>query len=122
MGTHAARQILRDLAGNSREDFVYRDKGDLATIGRAAAVARLGRLKLSGFVAWVIWVVVHILYLIGFRNRVIVMLQWGWAYLTYNRGIRLITGDFSVALSRARRGEEVPLEVPRPWGRGRLEP
>jgi NADH:ubiquinone reductase (H+-translocating) len=92
MGRHAARQIGRDIAGSGREAFRYFDKGDLATIGRAAAVARMGRLRLSGFVAWVIWVVVHIMYLIGFRNRLLVMLQWGWAYLTYHRGIRLITG------------------------------
>ncbi|HSJ05903.1 MAG TPA: NAD(P)/FAD-dependent oxidoreductase [Longimicrobiales bacterium] len=93
MGKHAARQIVRDLADRPRERFTYVDKGDLATIGRAAAVARLKHMKLSGFPAWVIWVVVHIMYLIGFRNRVLVMLQWAWAYLTYQRGIRLITVD-----------------------------
>ncbi|HEX2168149.1 MAG TPA: hypothetical protein VHG09_13025, partial [Longimicrobiales bacterium] len=95
-----------------RENFHYVDKGDLATIGRAAAVARLGRLKLSGFPAWVIWVVVHIMYLIGFRNRVLVMLQWGWAYLTYHRGIRLITGDRQVEVRRARDAEDRPLPPP----------
>lgn len=93
MGKHVARQIVRDLADRPRERFTYVDKGDLATIGRAAAVARLKHMKLSGFPAWVIWVVVHIMYLIGFRNRVLVMLQWAWAYLTYQRGIRLITVD-----------------------------
>ena len=92
MGKHAARMIRSDTAGRSRRPFRYLDKGDLATIGRAAAVARIGKLKLSGLVAWVTWVVVHILYLIGFRNRILVILQWGWAYLTYHRGIRLITG------------------------------
>jgi NADH:ubiquinone reductase (H+-translocating) len=101
-GRHAARQIVADLKGRARESFEYVDKGDLATIGRAAAVARLGRMKLSGFPAWVIWVVVHIMYLIGFRNRVLVMLQWGWAYLTYHRGIRLITGDVELDLQRGR--------------------
>jgi NADH:ubiquinone reductase (H+-translocating) len=109
MGKHAARQILRDLEQKPREDFHYVDKGDLATIGRAAAVARLGGLELSGFIAWMIWVVVHIMYLIGFRNRVLVMMQWGWAYLTYHRGIRLITGDRQVELQRARGAEEQPL-------------
>jgi NADH:ubiquinone reductase (H+-translocating) len=93
MGRHAARQVMADLRGAPRAAFEYRDRGDLATIGRAAAVARLKSMKLSGFPAWLIWVVVHIMYLIGFRNRVLVMLQWGWAYLTYHRGIRLITGD-----------------------------
>jgi NADH:ubiquinone reductase (H+-translocating) len=93
MGRHAARQIVADLSGEARAPFEYRDRGDLATIGRAAAVARLRTMKLSGFPAWLIWVVVHIMYLIGFRNRLLVMLQWAWAYLTYQRGIRLITGD-----------------------------
>jgi len=102
MGKHVARTIRSDLAGKPRKPFRYRDKGDLATIGRAAAVARLGKLKLSGFLAWLIWVVVHILYLIGFRNRALVMLQWAWAYLTYQRGIRLITGDSPVSLRRPR--------------------
>jgi NADH:ubiquinone reductase (H+-translocating) len=102
MGRHAARMILRDLRGEAREPFRYRDKGDLATIGRAAAVARIGKAKLSGLLAWIIWAVVHIFYLIGFRNRILVMLQWAWAYLTYQRGIRLITGDRQVEVQRAR--------------------
>lgn len=113
MGRHVAKQIRRDLKQQPRENFHYVDKGDLATIGRAAAVARLGKLKLSGFVAWLIWVVVHVMYLIGFRNRVIVLMQWGWAYLTYHRGIRLITGDRQVELQRARGPEEGPLSPPR---------
>jgi len=92
MGKHAAHMIRADLSGRPRRDFRYLDKGDLATIGRAAAVARIGRLRLWGLPAWLTWVVVHILYLIGFRNRILVMLQWGWAYLSYHRGIRLITG------------------------------
>jgi NADH:ubiquinone reductase (H+-translocating) len=110
MGRHTARQIRRDLEGRPRERFEYRDKGDLATIGRAAAVARFSRVKLSGLVAWVIWVVVHIAYLIGFRNRLLVMLQWGWAYLTYNRGVRLITGDVKLDLEHGRRAAAFPAE------------
>jgi NADH:ubiquinone reductase (H+-translocating) len=117
-GTHAARQIVRDLRGLARQPFEYVDKGDLATIGRAAAVARIGRMKLSGFVAWVIWVVVHIMYLIGFRNRVLVVMQWAWAYLTYHRGIRLITGDVELDLYRARGADEFPV----PSGRRRRAP
>jgi NADH:ubiquinone reductase (H+-translocating) len=109
-GTHAARQILADIRGRARERFEYFDKGDLATIGRGAAVARIGRLKLSGFAAWLIWVVVHIMYLIGFRNRVLVLMQWGWAYLTYHRGIRLITGDVELDLQQARGADEFPLD------------
>ncbi|HSL70245.1 MAG TPA: NAD(P)/FAD-dependent oxidoreductase [Longimicrobiales bacterium] len=102
MGTHAARCIAADLAGKPRKEFRYLDKGNLATIGRAAAVAEIGPLKFSGLPAWLIWVFVHIMYLIGFRNRIIVMLQWAWAYITYQRGVRLITGDVEVHLSRAR--------------------
>lgn len=112
-GTHAAQQIVRDLKGRERQRFEYWDKGDLATIGRAAAVARIGRFKLSGFPAWVIWVVVHIMYLIGFRNRLLVLMQWGWAYLTYHRGIRLITGDVELDLHQARGADEFPAAVRR---------
>jgi NADH dehydrogenase len=101
-GAHAARQILRDLAGKPREPFRYWNKGNLATIGRAAAVADLGRIRLSGFIAWFVWVFIHILYLIGFRNRLVVMIQWAWAYLMYQRGIRLITGRPELKLERAR--------------------
>jgi NADH dehydrogenase len=111
-GRHAAEMIRRDLRGEKREPFRYVDKGDLATIGRAAAVARIGRAHLSGFVAWIVWVAIHIFYLIGFRNRILVMLQWGWAYLTYHRGIRLITGDPAVRLQRARPAEDPASERP----------
>jgi NADH dehydrogenase len=90
-GRFVARMIERDLRGRDRDIFRYRDKGSLATIGRAAAVADFGSLRISGFLAWAVWVFIHILYLIGFRNRAIVMMQWAWAYLTYQRGIRLIT-------------------------------
>ncbi|MGA2905421.1 MAG: NAD(P)/FAD-dependent oxidoreductase [Candidatus Korobacteraceae bacterium] len=92
-GKWAARQIAADLAGKPREVFHYLDKGSLATIGRAAAIAQFGKVHLSGFIAWVTWLFVHILFLIGFRNRIIVMIQWAWSYLTYERGARLITGE-----------------------------
>jgi NADH dehydrogenase len=92
MGRHAARTILRSLRGEPSEPFRYRDKGMLATIGRHAAVAQRGRLRLHGFLAWVAWLVVHIAFLIGFRNRGLVLFEWAWMYLTYNRGVRLITG------------------------------
>jgi NADH:ubiquinone reductase (H+-translocating) len=101
-GRHAARQIARGLAGRPRVPFRYRDKGNLATIGRAAAVADFGRFGLSGFAAWLVWAGVHILYLIGFRNRIVVMIQWAWAYLMYQRGIRLITGSGELPLVRSR--------------------
>ena len=91
-GVHTARNIERALRGRPLLPFHYWDKGSLATIGRAAAVAEIGRLHISGFVAWFAWLAVHIFFLIGFRNRLLVILQWAWAYLTYQRGARLITG------------------------------
>ena len=91
-GRFVARQIRRDLAGKPRETFEYVDKGMMATIGRASAVAQSGRLRMSGFVAWLAWCFIHILYLIGFRNRLLVFIQWVWSYVRYRRGARLITG------------------------------
>jgi len=88
-GTYAAGII----AGNPRKPFKYWDKGSLATIGRAAAVADFGFIKLSGFLAWLAWLTIHIFFLIGFRNRFLVITQWAWAYLTFQRGARLITGQ-----------------------------
>lgn len=92
-GVWAAENIERDLHGEPRKDFHYSDKGTLATIGRAAAVADFGRIHISGFVAWLSWLFIHIFFLIGFRNRIIVLIQWAWSYLTYERGARLITGS-----------------------------
>jgi NADH dehydrogenase len=90
-GRHAAANILRMVKGEPRRPFRYRDKGMLATIGRAAAVAHIGRIKLSGFLAWLMWLFIHIFFLIGFRNRLLVLIQWAWSYVTYDRGARLIT-------------------------------
>ena len=93
MGRHAARNILRAIAGLPAEAFRYRDKGSFATIGRGKAVGELaGGLKLSGFPAWVAWLAIHIFFLIGFRNRVLVLFQWAYSYVTFRRGARLITG------------------------------
>jgi len=91
-GKHTARNILADLRKRPRQPFSYFDKGQLAVIGRGQAVADIGRFRFGGFLAWLIWAVVHIAFLIGHRNRVIVMLQWWWAYTTFHRGARLITG------------------------------
>ncbi|MFO0878668.1 MAG: NAD(P)/FAD-dependent oxidoreductase [Gemmataceae bacterium] len=92
MGCHAARTIERRLTGKSPLGaFVYRDPGSMATIGRARAIAQVGRWKLSGFLAWLAWLFVHILYLIQFENRILVMTQWAWNYFTRNRSARLIT-------------------------------
>ncbi|HKE18861.1 MAG TPA: NAD(P)/FAD-dependent oxidoreductase [Kofleriaceae bacterium] len=92
-GRFAARQIRRELDGAARERFRYRDKGSVATIGRAAAVADLGWIKLSGFLAWLAWWAIHIFFLIGFRSRLLVMFGWAWSYFTFQRGARLITGE-----------------------------
>jgi NADH dehydrogenase len=91
-GRHAGRQIANDVAGRPRLPFRYRDKGSLATIGRARAVADLGVIRFSGFAAWAAWLTIHIAYLIGFRNRLLVLISWAWNYLTFRRGARIITG------------------------------
>lgn len=90
-GRAAAKAILADRRGHAREPFAYFDKGTMATIGRARAVAQSHAFKLDGFVAWMAWCFVHIFYLIGFRNRMLVFLQWVWSYVRYRRGARLIT-------------------------------
>ena len=91
MGKFAARQIKRSLANKPREVFHYVNKGTLATIGRSKAVADLGKLHFSGYFAWLAWLFVHLLFLIGFRNRFMVMAEWAWDYVTYNHSARLIT-------------------------------
>jgi NADH:ubiquinone reductase (H+-translocating) len=97
-GRAAARNVRHRLAGEPTEAFHYHDRGSMATIGRAAAVAVVGPLRLSGLPAWLAWLLVHIMFLIGFRNRFLVLFQWAWAYLSWQRGARLITGPW-----RARR-------------------
>src|ERR1700692_1080985 len=92
-GNWVAETIARDIENKPRRDFHYHDKGSLATIGRAAAIAQFGKFELSGYFAWLAWLFIHILFLIGFRNRLIVMIQWAWSYFTYERGARLITGS-----------------------------
>ncbi len=96
MGRHAARMIAADLANKPRTNFRYFDKGDMATIGRLAAVAKIEwpfKAHWGGFFAWVTWLVVHIYFLIGFRNRVTIFATWAWTYFTFADGARLITGD-----------------------------
>ena len=83
---------MRASAGRPlTQPFRYRNKGNLATVGRSFAIADLGRIRLSGFIAWMAWLAVHIYYLIGFSNRSLVLIQWAWAYFTFERGARLIT-------------------------------
>ena len=93
MGEYTGTVIEGDLAGRPRRAFRYWDKGQLAVIGRGQAVADIWKLHFGGFIAWLIWIFVHVFFLIGFRNRVLVMLQWAWSYLTYSRGARLITEE-----------------------------
>ena len=93
MGRFAARQIRLSVEGKPRGQFHYLDKGTLATIGRSKAVANLGFLHFGGYLAWMAWLFIHILFLIGFRNRFMVMMEWAWDYVTYNHSARLITGD-----------------------------
>ena len=96
-GAYAAKAIRRRIRGEAVEPFRYSDRGDVATIGRLSGVADirwLGRLgRLSGFAAWLMWLSVHIVYLIGFANRLVVVIRWAWSFVTSGRGTRLITGQ-----------------------------
>jgi len=92
-GKLTAQNIRRILKGQSPEPFHYKDPGLLATIGRNAAVARIWGISFSGFIAWVIWVFLHIYRLIGFRNRVLVLINWAWDYIFYENQVRLITKE-----------------------------
>ena len=94
-GAHVARVIRADLAGTARPSFRYRNKGELATIGRSSGVGVIGGLELSGWLAWMAWWSVHIVFLIDFRSRLLVLINWAWSYLTFRRGSRLITGPWS---------------------------
>jgi len=101
MGKFVAKTILRDLKGEPRKKFVYLDKGSLATIGRSKAVAMIRKLHFSGKLAWMAWLLVHVFFLIGFRNRFFVILEWAWSYFTFQRNARLITGDLDDLEKRA---------------------
>jgi NADH dehydrogenase len=91
MAELAVDNILKQIAGDPVTEFEYRDPGSLATIGRNAAVASIQGLKFSGFIAWIVWLVVHLIQLIGFRNRVLVLINWAWDYFFYDRAVRLIS-------------------------------
>jgi NADH dehydrogenase len=89
-GRHVAQVILSRISRSKAKPFRYLDKGSLATIGRSKAVLQFGGIKISGFIAWMAWLFIHIFYLIGFKNRLLVFLQWTWSYATFSRGARLI--------------------------------
>jgi len=105
-GAAVARNITRDLGKDPRKPFHYFDKGSLATIGRSAGIAQFGKVHISGVIAWLSWLFVHIFFLIGFRNRMIVLIQWAWSYFTYERGARLITGNQHLPSWEAMKQEE----------------
>lgn len=122
-GRHVARTIRRAIDGKPRERFTYFDKGVMATIGRSRAVAQTGggKLRFGGFLAWIAWLFIHVWFLIGFRNRVSVLLNWAWNYITYRRGARLITGEHAFAeLPRlAAKAEHASSPAPPPPDGGR---
>jgi NADH dehydrogenase len=91
MGRFVAKAIRAEIEGRAAPTFAYRHQGDLATIGRKAAVVKIGRVKLRGFLGWLVWSVAHVYFLIGLRNRLVVALSWAWTYLTFQRGARLVT-------------------------------
>ena len=109
-GAHAAQNVLRAIRGEPRRAFRYHDYGNMATIGRGSAVAAIGRLKMSGFVAWLIWLFIHIFWLIGFRNRLAVLSEWAWAYVTMQRRVRLITGKRCIHDARDADATQGPLD------------
>jgi NADH dehydrogenase len=109
-----ARSIRRLVAGREAVSFAYFDKGSLATIGRSRAIAMVDRMHLSGFIAWLAWLFVHIFYLIGFKNRLVVLITWAWSYVTYKRGARLVVGY----LPPKKRVEELGLPSRTPSDRG----
>ena len=112
-GEHAAANIVRLHAGRPLLPFRYRDKGTMATVGRSAAVTRLGGHLYTGFFAWLIWLAVHIFFLIGFRNRAAVLLSWAWNYLFAERSVRLILPrDAQPSQARPEEESEVPVTTP----------
>jgi NADH dehydrogenase len=116
MGRYAGEVIAREVSGRAtpadRKPFVYRDKGSMAVIGKARAVAQIGRFKFGGFFAWLVWGGIHIAFLIGFRNRVQVLLSWLWNWLLNARDARLITGDATLDIRVVRPDEFVASQRP----------
>ena len=107
-GRHTAANILRLMRGEPTLPFRYRDKGSLATIGRWSAVAQFKKLRLSGPLAWLAWMLIHIMFLIEFRNRLLVCIQWAWSFVSYDRGARLITGPLRPKPSEPQTAGERP--------------
>lgn len=93
MGEHAAKQLIRELKGDARKPFDYFDKGSMATIGRSSAIAQFASMQIKGFVAWLAWLAIHLLFLVGMRNRISVFISWVWSYFSWQKGARIITGQ-----------------------------
>lgn len=116
-GKHVAKNIIAEVKGKERKPFVYFDKGIMATIGRTDAIVQSGSMRVKGFLAWLMWIVVHIAYLISFRNRVMVLFQWGWSYFNFRRGARLIrskiwkTRELEAMLDRQREARLTSLKA-----------
>jgi NADH dehydrogenase len=110
-GRLVAQNIKRDLAGQERRAFRYRDKGMLATVGRSRAVGQMGKVRLTGMVAWLLWIFVHVWFLIGFRNRVLVLFDWFWAWFTFNPGNRVLTGVLAKSSLRPNKVESSRTEA-----------
>jgi NADH dehydrogenase len=108
-GQYVARALIARHSGQNVGAFRYQDFGSLATIGRKRAVAQFGKLRLSGFLAWILWSIAHVYFLIGFRNRFVVALNWAWSYITFQRGSRLITGLYAPHLDDMSHHEPVRL-------------
>ena len=112
-GRYVAKLVLGRLSGSQTAPFRYRDKGNLATIGRARAVADVNGIKLAGFLAWFTWLVVHLVYLIGFQNRLLVLIRWSFSFVTRGRGARLITGVTREPASASDHADTPELRAPR---------
>ena len=108
-GRYAARLIKHRLQGHETRPFHYKDRGSMAVIGRSAAVAQIARFRFTGLFAWLTWLFVHLIYLVEYENRAIVLLQWGWNYVTRNRSARLITNVSSEAQVETREPEVAAL-------------
>jgi NADH dehydrogenase len=108
-GKFVAKLIDRRLRGRRLPEYRYRHWGDLATIGRSAAVAEFGRLHFSGFLAWIMWLFIHLMNIVSFRNRLLVLVQWSWSYFSYDRSARLITGQSGDDLELSASSEPSPV-------------
>jgi NADH:ubiquinone reductase (H+-translocating) len=117
-GKAAGANVHRTVTGGDRQPFRYRDRGSLATIGRGAAVGQIWRRNVHGLIAWLVWLFVHLMYLVGFRNRVAVLFEWAWSYLTWQRGARLITGEVGPELAPDRQVLGSPADPGRDVPRG----